>query len=170
MIHVLSRLLAPWRTTATLRVLVHNVLGFPLAFASTMPTVGLLVGTVFLAVALPVALIPLTFCLVWTRVIITVERSRFAALHGVELPDDTAHFGLFDTDSVPATIVLGLGTFLGWGLVRTLNASEGFGTFALPVGSMVTVLLVGAMVGVLAGLRPAWRASRLDVLDAVRAV
>ena len=62
---------------------------------------------------------------------------------------------------------LGLGTFLGWGLVRTLNASEGFGSFALPVGSMITVLLVGAVVGVLAGLRPAWRASRLDVLAAV---
>ena len=62
---------------------------------------------------------------------------------------------------------LGLGTFLGWGLVRALNAAEGFGTFALPVGSMLTVLLVGAVVGVLAGLRPAWRASRLDVLAAV---
>jgi ABC-type antimicrobial peptide transport system permease subunit len=31
----------------------------------------------------------------------------------------------------------------------------------------VSVLVVGAVVGVLAGLRPAWRASRLDVLDAV---
>jgi putative ABC transport system permease protein len=62
---------------------------------------------------------------------------------------------------------LGIGTFLGWGLVRALNAAEGFGTFALPVGSMLTVLLVGAAVGVVAGLRPAWRASRLDVLTAV---
>jgi putative ABC transport system permease protein len=62
---------------------------------------------------------------------------------------------------------LGLGVFLGWGLVRSLNAAEGFGTLAIPVGSLVTVLLVGAMVGVLAGLRPAWRASRMDVLAAV---
>ena len=87
MTDVLSRLLAPWRTTATWRVLVHNVLGFPLAFAATMPTVGLLVGTVFSAPLLPFALIPLTVCLVWTRLITTVERSRFAALHGVDLPD-----------------------------------------------------------------------------------
>jgi putative ABC transport system permease protein len=62
---------------------------------------------------------------------------------------------------------LGIGVFLGWGLVRALNAAEGFGTFAVPVGSMITVLLVGAVVGVLAGLRPAWRASRLNVLTAV---
>lgn len=176
---MLARLLAPWRTTATWRALVHNVVGFPLAFASTMPTVGLLVGTVFFAVALPVALVPLTLCLVWTRIITTVERSRFAALHGVELPDgvpplpegsvwrrfkaavttkarwklvgyclvrvpiavpiavvtvaswvwslaliglplyrtalpdDTAHFGLFDTDSLPATLLLGVVGLVG---------------------------------------------------------
>jgi putative ABC transport system permease protein len=64
---------------------------------------------------------------------------------------------------------MGLGLFLAWGLVRALNASEGFGTFVVPVGSLVTVLLVGATVGVVAGLRPAWRASRLDVLAAVAA-
>jgi len=62
---------------------------------------------------------------------------------------------------------LGLGLFLGWGLVRSLNAAEGFGTLAVPVGSLAVVLLVGAAVGVLAGLRPAWRASRMDVLAAV---
>ncbi len=64
---------------------------------------------------------------------------------------------------------MGLGLFLAWGLVRSLNAAEGFGTFAVPVGSLVAVLLVGAAVGVVAGLRPAWRASRLDVLAAVAA-
>jgi len=64
---------------------------------------------------------------------------------------------------------LAIGTFTGWGLVRALNEAEGFGTFAFPVTPMLTVLLVGAGVGVLAGLRPAWRASRLDVLTAVAA-
>jgi putative ABC transport system permease protein len=64
---------------------------------------------------------------------------------------------------------LGVGMFLGWGLVRALNAAEGFGTFSVPVGSLAAVLLVGAAVGVLAGLRPAWRASRMDVLAAVSA-
>lgn len=87
MIDVLHRLLAPWRTTATWRVLVHNVLGFPLAFVSSGPTFGLLVATVFSAPALPLALVPLTACLVWTCLVTNVERSRFAALHGIALPD-----------------------------------------------------------------------------------
>jgi putative ABC transport system permease protein len=64
---------------------------------------------------------------------------------------------------------VGLGVFLGWGLVRALNASEGFGSLQVPVGSLAAVLVIGALVGVLAGLRPAWRASKLDVLDAVAA-
>lgn len=64
---------------------------------------------------------------------------------------------------------LGLGLFLGWGLVRSLNAEEGWATFAVPVGSLAVVLAVGAAAGVLAGLRPAHRASRLDVLTAVAA-
>lgn len=64
---------------------------------------------------------------------------------------------------------VGLGVFLGWGLVRALNAAEGFGTLAIPYGSLVGVLVIGAMVGVLAGLRPAWRAAKLDVLAAVAA-
>ena len=64
---------------------------------------------------------------------------------------------------------LGLGMFLSWGLVRSLNAAEGFGQYAVPLGSLGVILAVGALAGLLAGLRPAWRASRLDVLDAVSA-
>ena len=64
---------------------------------------------------------------------------------------------------------LGLGLFLSWGLVRSLNAEEGWATYIVPVGSLAVVLAVGAAAGVLAGLRPAGRASRLDVLAAVAA-
>src|SRR5690606_18123743 len=68
-----------------------------------------------------------------------------------------------------AVVGVALGLFLGWGLIRALDAAEGIGTLAVPVGPMAVVLAVGAGVGVLAGLRPAWRASRLDVLAAVAA-
>jgi putative ABC transport system permease protein len=64
---------------------------------------------------------------------------------------------------------LAAGVFLGWGLVRALAAAEGLGTFAFPAGSLLVVLAMGAAVGVVAGLRPAWRASRMDVLAAVSA-
>jgi putative ABC transport system permease protein len=62
---------------------------------------------------------------------------------------------------------VGLGVFLAWGLLQAL-AAQGLGVFAAPVSQLGIVLLVGAFVGVLAGLRPARRAARLDILEAIR--
>ena len=39
--------------------------------------------------------------------------------------------------------------------------------FSVPAGSLLVVLVLGAAVGVLAGLRPARRAARLQVLEAI---
>ncbi|MGH9233688.1 MAG: FtsX-like permease family protein, partial [Acidimicrobiales bacterium] len=61
---------------------------------------------------------------------------------------------------------VGLGLFLGWAMVEAL-ADEGFTSFAVPTTSLVVVLAVGALVGVVAAVRPARRAARLDVLDAI---
>lgn len=60
-----------------------------------------------------------------------------------------------------------LGTFVAWAFVRALVATEGIGTFRAPVGSLAVVVGVGALVGVLASVRPARRAARMDVLAAV---
>jgi putative ABC transport system permease protein len=46
-------------------------------------------------------------------------------------------------------------------------ADEGFTSFAVPTTSLAVVLAVGALVGVVAAVRPARRAARLDVLDAI---
>ncbi|WP_371673206.1 ABC transporter permease [Streptomyces sp. NBC_00289] len=63
---------------------------------------------------------------------------------------------------------LTLGAFLGWVLVK---ASEGAGdtafAFAVPPLRLAVVALVGITAGALAGLRPARRAARLDVLRAI---
>jgi putative ABC transport system permease protein len=61
---------------------------------------------------------------------------------------------------------VGLGVFLGWAMVDTL-ASEGFTSFAIPAGSLAVVLALGALVGIVAAVRPARRAARLDVLQAI---
>jgi putative ABC transport system permease protein len=61
---------------------------------------------------------------------------------------------------------VGLGLFLGWAMVQAL-ADEGFTSFAVPVTSLAVVLAVGAAAGVLAAVRPARRAARMDVLDAI---
>ena len=62
---------------------------------------------------------------------------------------------------------LAMGTFLGWGLVRALSAEEGFVSFQLPTTTLVAVLVLSIGAGVLAAVRPAHRAARLDVLAAI---
>jgi putative ABC transport system permease protein len=61
---------------------------------------------------------------------------------------------------------IGLGLFLGWAMVDTL-ADEGFTAFAVPTSSLAVILVLGALVGVVAAVRPARRAARLDVLQAI---
>jgi putative ABC transport system permease protein len=62
---------------------------------------------------------------------------------------------------------VGLGSFLGWALVRALEAQEGFGTFALPIVPLAVVLGLAAAAGVLAAMRPARRAAKTDILAAI---
>ncbi|MEU1199430.1 FtsX-like permease family protein [Streptomyces sp. NPDC005813] len=61
-----------------------------------------------------------------------------------------------------------LGAFLGWVLVKASDgASDSSFAFAMPPAQLVVVALVGLAAGGLAGLRPARRAARLDVLRAI---
>jgi putative ABC transport system permease protein len=70
--------------------------------------------------------------------------------------------------AVVGTVVgLGVGTFLGWGLVRALSAQEGFVSFEMPTATLGVVLVLSIGAGVLAAVRPAHRAAKLDVLDAI---
>ncbi len=61
---------------------------------------------------------------------------------------------------------LALGVFLGWALVRAASAA-GFATFTAPAGQLAVVLVAGPVAGVLAGLGPARRAAKLDLLIAI---
>ncbi|MER5183804.1 FtsX-like permease family protein [Streptomyces sp. NPDC002896] len=63
---------------------------------------------------------------------------------------------------------LALGGFLGWVLVESSDgASDSTFAFAVPPLQLAIVALVGIGAGALAGLRPARRAARLDVLRAI---
>ncbi|WP_405522867.1 FtsX-like permease family protein [Streptomyces canus] len=63
---------------------------------------------------------------------------------------------------------LALGAFLGWVLVKASDgASDSAFAFATPPLQLAVVALVGLAAGALAGLRPARRAARLDVLRAI---
>jgi putative ABC transport system permease protein len=59
-----------------------------------------------------------------------------------------------------------LGGFLGWGLLATVWSDDG-GTFSLPIIQLAVIGVLGAVAGVLAARRPAKRAARLPILDAI---
>jgi putative ABC transport system permease protein len=70
---------------------------------------------------------------------------------------------------ITALIGAGMGIAAGLGLaaiVTSLLADEGL-TFAVPAGSLVTLVVVAVIAGVLAAILPARRASRLDPLSAL---
>ncbi len=63
---------------------------------------------------------------------------------------------------------IGLGLFLAWGLLGALvSTDEELGVFSAPITRLVVITLIAAVAGVVAALRPARRAGRLDVLDAI---
>ncbi|KAA0235272.1 MAG: FtsX-like permease family protein [Actinobacteria bacterium] len=64
--------------------------------------------------------------------------------------------------------ILGLtvGLVFGWAVVSAL-ADEGFSVFQAPVSQLVVIALLAALAGVIASLRPARRAAKLDMLEAI---
>jgi putative ABC transport system permease protein len=63
---------------------------------------------------------------------------------------------------------VGLGVFFGWALVHGLGRGQHI-VFAPPVGLLVTIFVLGALAGVVAALRPASNAAKLDILQAIAA-
>ena len=62
---------------------------------------------------------------------------------------------------------LGLGLLLGWGLVQAASRGDFPISFAVPVTQLVPIVVLGALAGILAAWRPARRAARVDVLEAI---
>jgi putative ABC transport system permease protein len=57
-----------------------------------------------------------------------------------------------------------LGSFFGW---ATVTAADGINVLRIPVVQLVIIAVVAALAGVWAARRPAKRAAKLDVLDAI---
>ena len=67
---------------------------------------------------------------------------------------------------IGALIGLSLGLLWGWAFTRSLR-DEGLTVFSVPVVGLAVFLVGSIVAGILAAIVPAWRASRLDVLDAI---
>jgi putative ABC transport system permease protein len=64
----------------------------------------------------------------------------------------------------------GLAVGVGGGAMVIKAAGEDFNTVAIPIGTLIVVVLIGAAAGVLASARPAARAAKTDVLTAIASV
>jgi putative ABC transport system permease protein len=65
-----------------------------------------------------------------------------------------------------AVLGLAVGLGLGAAVVRALH-DQGISQFAVPWGQLITYLILAAIVGVVAGVLPAIRAARVNVLEAI---
>jgi putative ABC transport system permease protein len=77
----------------------------------------------------------------------------------------TIRFESAITAVIGSLLGLVVGLAFGWIVTEGLS-SEGL-VFQVPWGTLVLCLIVAAIVGILAGVWPAWRASRMRVLDAL---
>lgn len=59
-----------------------------------------------------------------------------------------------------------IGVVLGWAVIFALR-DQGFSKMSVPVPTIVVVLVIAVVCGIVAAMRPARRASRLDVLAAI---
>jgi putative ABC transport system permease protein len=59
-----------------------------------------------------------------------------------------------------------VGVFFGWAMVHALKDS-GVTIFSVPIGLLVTFVVLAGLAGLLAGLVPAWIAGRRNVLEAI---
>ncbi len=59
-----------------------------------------------------------------------------------------------------------VGVFFGWVIVKALE-DEGFSAFEVPYVQFAVIGVLAVIAGVLASGRPAWRAAKLNILDAI---
>lgn len=65
-----------------------------------------------------------------------------------------------------ASIGILLGVFLGWAVVQSL-ADEGLGAFDIPWLQLISLVLLSGVVGVIAAIYPSYKASSLNILEAI---
>ena len=135
------------------------------AQASVDQMLGLVTALLLLAVLVAI------LGIVNTLVLSVVERTREIGLLRAIGATRRQVRGVVRRESVLMALLgaltgIGLGTLAGSALSRSL-ADQGITTLAIPSGTLAIYLVVATLVGVLAAIGPARRASRVDLLRAV---
>ncbi len=126
---------------------------------------GLIYGLLFLSVIIAIVGIVITLLLS------VFERQReIGLLRAVGMTRSqvrtTVRWESVITSILGAVLGIVLGLALGWVVVFSLR-DQGLTSFQIPVGTTIAILVLSFIVGVLAAVYPAWRATRVDVLEAL---
>jgi putative ABC transport system permease protein len=126
---------------------------------------GLIYGLLFLSVIIAVVGIIITLLLS------VFERQReIGLLRAVGMTKSqvrtTVRWESVITSLLGAVVGIVLGVGLGWVIVYALR-DQGLSSFSVPVGSTVSILIMAFIIGVLAAVYPAWRATRVNLLSAI---
>lgn len=126
---------------------------------------GLIYGLLFLSIIISIVGIIITLLLS------VFERQReLGLLRAVGMTRSqvrtTVRWESIITSLLGAVMGIALGTGLGWVIVFALR-DQGLTTFSLPVGSAIVIVIMSFVVGVLAAIYPAWRATKVDILSAL---
>jgi putative ABC transport system permease protein len=126
---------------------------------------GLIYGLLFLSVIIAVVGIIITLLLS------VFERQReIGLLRAVGMTKSqvrtTVRWESVITSLLGAVVGIVLGVGLGWVIVYALR-DQGLSSFSVPVGSTVSILIMAFVIGVLAAVYPAWRATRVNLLSAI---
>ena len=126
---------------------------------------GLIYGLLFLSVIIAIVGIIITLLLS------VFERQReIGLLRAVGMTKSqvrtTVRWESVITSLLGAVVGIVLGVGLGWVIVYALR-DQGLSSFSVPVGSTISILIMAFVVGVLAAVYPAWRATRVNLLASI---
>jgi putative ABC transport system permease protein len=126
---------------------------------------GLIYGLLFLSVIIAVVGIIITLLLS------VFERQReIGLLRAVGMTKSqvrtTVRWESVITSLLGAVVGIVLGVGLGWVIVYALR-DQGLSSFSVPVGTTASILIMAFIIGVLAAVYPAWRATRVNLLSAI---
>ncbi len=165
--------------TAAARTQIEQALGnsFPNVVVNTRPQFeGMQEGTVDQFVAVLVALLILSEIIAVLGIINTLllsvyERTRELGLLRIVGMSRRQVRRMVRGESVIIAVIggivgLGVGIFWGWAFTTALR-EQGLDQFDVPPLQVAAFLVFSVIAGTLAALLPAWRASRLDVLEAI---
>ena len=126
---------------------------------------GLIYGLLFLSVIIAIVGIIITLLLS------VFERQReIGLLRAVGMTKSqvrtTVRWESVITSLLGAVVGIVLGVGLGWVIVYALR-DQGLSSFSVPVGPTISILIMAFVIGVLAAVYPAWRATRVNLLAAI---